>query len=121
MGVFKDMGVYERVPRTEQAESDGKVIGSKWIDVNKGDMDNPKIRCRLVGKDIRTGLDESLFACTPPLEALRLIVSRAATVGPGEEKNEILINDVSWAYFYAKSTRCIYIEIPPRRSSSTSR
>ena len=76
-------------------------------------MDNPKIRCRLVGKEFRTGPDDALFTSTPPLEALRLVVSRAATVGPEGEKNEIMINDVSLAYFYDKSTRCVYIENPP--------
>ena len=70
MGFFKHMGVYERVPRTEQKKIGGKIIGTKWIDVNKGDMDNPKIRCRFVGKEFRTGPDDALFASTPPLEAL---------------------------------------------------
>ena len=76
---FKGMGVYERVHRSEQQQTKGKIIGTKWIDTNKGDSANPKIRSRLVGKEFRTGPDDALFASTPPLEALRLIVSRAAT------------------------------------------
>ena len=36
MGFFKDMVVYDRVPRAEQKETHGKVIGTKWIDTNKG-------------------------------------------------------------------------------------
>jgi hypothetical protein len=96
------MGVYDRVPRSEQRESGGKIIGTKWIDVNKGDFDNPKIRSRLVGKEFRTGPDDALFASTPPLEALRLIVSRAATLGARGNKKELMVNDVSRAYFYAK-------------------
>jgi hypothetical protein len=47
---FKGMGVYERVPRSEQFQTKGKIIGTKWIDTNKGDSLNPKIRSRLVGK-----------------------------------------------------------------------
>ena len=112
MGFFKDMQVYEKVPRAEQKETGGKIIGTKWIDVNKGDSENPRIRSRLVGKEFRTGPDDALFASTPPLEALRAVISRAATVGPGEEKKEVMVNDVSRAYFYAKCTRCIYIELP---------
>ena len=50
MNFFKTMGVYDRVPRSEQLETGGKIIGTKWIDVNKGDFDNPKIRSCLVGK-----------------------------------------------------------------------
>ena len=102
MGFFKTMGVYERVPRSEQRETGGKTIGTTWIDTNKGDFDNPKIRSRLVGKEFRTGPDDALFTSTPPLEALRLIVSRAATSGAGGEKKEMMVNDVSRAYLYAK-------------------
>ena len=47
MGFFENMVVYDRVPRAEQKETRGKVIGTKWIDTNKGDIDNPKIRSRL--------------------------------------------------------------------------
>ena len=53
MTFFETMGVYGRVPRSEQAETGGKIIGTKWIDVNKGDQDNPRMRCRLVGKCLR--------------------------------------------------------------------
>lgn len=77
-----------------------------------GGFDNPSIRCRLVGKEFRTGPDDALFASTPSLEALRLIISRAATVGPGGQRKEIMINDVSRAYFYARCTRDLYIELP---------
>ena len=45
MKFFGDMGVYEIVPRSEQLETGGKVIRTKWIDVNKGDNDNLRIRC----------------------------------------------------------------------------
>ena len=67
MEYFKTMGVYDRVPRSEQAETKGQIIGTKWIDVNKGAFDNPKIRSRLVGKEFRTGPDDALYASTTPL------------------------------------------------------
>ena len=51
MAFFEGMKVYERVPRAEQHKTGGKIIGTKWIDVNKGDIDKPNIRCRLVGKE----------------------------------------------------------------------
>jgi hypothetical protein len=79
MDFFNGMKVYDRVPREEQHKTGGKIIGTKWIDVNKGDIDKPNIRCRLVGKEFRTTPDDALYASTPPLEALRLIVSRAGT------------------------------------------
>ena len=106
---FNGMKVYDRVPRSEQAQTGGKMIGTKWIDVNKGDLDRPNIRCRLVGKEFRTTPDDALYASTPPLEALRLIVSRAATTDSKGAPREMMINDVSRAYFYAEATRIMYI------------
>ena len=66
MAFFEGMGVYERVPRSEQTQTGEKIIGTKWIDANKGDFDNPRIRCRLVGKDFKTGRDDAFYASTPP-------------------------------------------------------
>ena len=49
MDFFKSIGVYDYVPRSEQKLTGGKIIGTKWIDANEADFDNPRIRCRLVG------------------------------------------------------------------------
>ena len=54
-----------------------------------------------------------MFAATPPLEALRALVSRAATVGEmamGEQV--VMINDVARAFFEAPITRMVCIELP---------
>ena len=48
-------------------------IAVRWIDVNKQDTTNPLYRSRLVGKEFNTYNDMSLYAATPPIEALRLI------------------------------------------------
>ena len=101
--MFEGMKVYERVPRAEQYKTGGKIIGTKWIVVNKGDIDKPNIRCRLAGKEFRTTPDDAPYASTPPLEALRLIVSRAGTWDNAGCEREIMINDVSRAYFYAEN------------------
>ena len=60
------------------------------------------------------GRDDSLYASTPPLEALRLILSWAATVKKedGQASHDFMINDVRRAYFYAKAEREVYIELP---------
>ena len=50
-----------------------------------------------MGKEFRTGPDGALYRSTPPLEALRLLIGRAATAGQGEQKKEVMINDVSRA------------------------
>ena len=99
MDYFKSMGVYECVPRSEQLQTKGKIIGTRWLDVNKGDYDNPKYRSRLVGKEFKTTPDDALYASTPPLEALRLMMSRVATTGGRRGERELMINYVSRAYF----------------------
>ena len=107
MKFFSDMGVYTRVPRSTM---NGKIIKTRWIDINKGDSVRKKYRSRLVGKEFKTYADDSLYASTPPLEALRLIMSRAAT--DDGTVRELMVNDVARAYFHAKCTRDIYIELP---------
>ena len=77
---IRKMGLYVKVPITECFEKTGKKpIGVRWIDVNKQDANNPLYRSRLVGKDFNTHNDMSLYAATPPIEALRLILHIAST------------------------------------------
>ena len=79
MEYFKKLGVYRIVPRSHQLQTGGKVIGTRWVDVNKGDFDNPNCRSIFVGREFNAGKDDSLYAATPPLEALRYVLSCAAT------------------------------------------
>ena len=86
-----------------------KPIAVKWIERNKQDAKNPLYRSRLVGKEFNTYNDITLYAATPPLEALRLINSLAATY-----EYDIMTNDVSRAYFYApiQEGDYIYVKLP---------
>ena len=77
---FRKMGVYRKVPRWEA--NGKKIIKTRWIDVNKGDESNPDLRSRLVGKEYADSVDPSLYAATPPVEAMRMILSAAATNAP---------------------------------------
>ena len=108
---FRKMGVYTKVRR----EPWMRVITTKWIDTNKGDADDPNYRARLVGREIATHKRDDLFAATPPLESLRYIVSLCASnqfhANP-VDKFCIMSNDIKRAYFYAPSTRPVYIKIP---------
>eukprot|EP00973_Karenia_brevis_P031298 4319995-Karenia_brevis.AAC.1 len=100
--------------RREALARNIKIIGTRWIDVNKGDKDNPLLRSRLVGQEFRDGEDDSLFASTPPLEALRLLVSEVATIEDISEKWDkvLMFNDVSRAFFEAPVRREVCVEIP---------
>ena len=68
--------VWELVPI---AEVTGKVIGSRWVNCNKNDLEDPDVRCRLVGQEVNLHADESFYAATPPLEAKRLLFSEFAS------------------------------------------
>ena len=69
-------------------------------------------RSRFVGKEFDDGGVEGLFAGTPPLEALRSILSIATTDFPGQPKHirdgnserrtQISAVDISRAYFNAE-------------------
>ena len=63
-------------------------ITVRWVDVNKGDGLNPKVRSRLPARQVRHADEEDVFARTPPLEALRSIISLAATDLPSKTLHE---------------------------------
>ena len=109
---FEGLGVYERVPRSHQVARGGNIIGVRWVDVNKGDTTEPDYRSRLVGREFAVGRDDALYAATPPLKALGLIFSHAATIPDDGPKRTIMINDVRRAYFYGQIQRDVYIELP---------
>ena len=110
---INNKGVWKKIPRREAWEKGIKIIKSRWIDVNTGDGINPNYRSRFVGKEFNDGWEEGLFAATPPLEALRLLVSEAATTDEkGELGNKvIMINDIARAFFEADATRVVCVEL----------
>ena len=61
-------------------------IGTRWVDVNKGDDQNPDYRSRLVAQEINDHKREDLFAATPPLEAKKMLMSLAVTEGFGYQR-----------------------------------
>ena len=104
----------------QQAVARGcKVVGSRWVDVDKGDASKPDYRSRLVAKEINTGPEDGLFASTPPLEAMRWLLSEAATVEYQAEHQEkvMLVSDVPRAFFEAPATRNIAVTLPDEASS----
>ena len=56
-------------------------ITVRWVDVNKGDHQNPNCRSRLVARQLKAHDKggETYFAPAPPLEALRTVLSLAMT------------------------------------------
>ena len=105
--------VWVKIPRSQAIANSWKIIKIRLIDINKGNDENPIYRSRAVGKEFNDGAIGGLFAGTPPLEALRSLVSEAGTVGV--EEKIMMINDVARAFFEAKATRKIVHRTAGRR------
>ena len=108
----KSKQVWVKIPRSLAKSRGWKILKARWIDINKGDDANPVLRSRYVGKEFNTGPLEGLFAATPPLEALRALISEAATVDEEPNEKVIEIDDVSRAFFEAPAVRQVCVEIP---------
>ena len=72
------MGVYFRVPCAKQLRCKDKSLKTHWTDENKADSVKTNYGSRLVWKEFRTYTGDTLYAPAPLLEALRLIICRAA-------------------------------------------
>ena len=108
------------------AKTGRRPISVRWVDVNKGDEQNPRYRSRLVARQLKA-TDRSgkcYFAPTPPLEALRTVLSFAASkVGDwkpcynpkSEKRMQISCLDISRAYFNAKVDEgtATFVQLPP--------
>ena len=93
-------------------DPDGKIIGSRWVNCNKNDINDPGVRCRLVAQEVNLHADDSFYAATPPLEAKRLLFSNFSS-RVMNEKLQISFVDVKKAYFYGIPERTLYVRLPP--------
>ena len=106
--------VWELVPLEHaQQDTDGKIIGSRWVNCIKNDMTNPDVRYRLVAQEVNLFHDESFCAATPPLEAKRMLFSEFATHRPkGSAPLQLSFVDVKKAYCYGVPDRTLYVRLP---------
>ena len=93
---FKSVHVYDYAPWTECISRANKPhIGTRWIDTNKGDVEAPNYRSRLVAKVYKVDARPDWFAATPQVKCMRLLISKAAE----SKSNKVLYVDISRAYF----------------------
>ena len=82
--------------------------------MNKGDSSAPNVRCRYVAKELALTKSDDFFEAMPPLEALRTLISHAATgrrCGKGGQK--LLVIDARKAHLHATPDRRVFVELPP--------
>lgn len=106
MKFFKQMNAHTGCPAECVERENGKLIDTKWIDINKGGSAHPNHGSRLVGMEFNQYKNDTLYASTPPLEGTIVILSEAATTDNNEHgkknmKREVMVNGVRRAYFYA--------------------
>eukprot|EP00439_Symbiodinium_sp_Y106_P043634 s2346_g5.t1 len=131
LSVIRQMGGWEVIPHP----AGEKVIGTRWVDMNKGDSARLKLRSRLVAQELKRQRgptqpeDQStwsdFFAAMPPLSSLRALLALATTkqvpndrgkltpVGSGGEVC-LMFLDVKKAQFWSPARRRrLLLELPP--------
>ena len=110
MEYVRKMHLYDKVPISECRRATGRMqITVRWIDINKGDGDIPNYRSRIVAREMNIYKRRDLFAATPPLEALKAIMSTTVSAHKGEV---IMENDISRIFFNVKLERDVYVQPP---------
>ena len=89
-------------------------IPVRWVDVDKGFGVH---RSRLVAKDFKpksiVGDRDDLFAATPPVEAIKLLVAQAAAQSVGGRQRKVMFIDIGKAHLYGPMDTDEYVELPP--------
>ena len=91
-------------------DPDGKLVGCRWVNCNKGDLSDPDVKCWLVAREVNhgDGPTDAFYAATPPLEAKRLLFSQWAE--ERKRRGEYLqLSFVYIRYFNGKLKISLYI------------
>ena len=89
-----------------------QAIPTRWLDINKGDEKNVQIRSRLVAQEtknrssIAAGDIAATFAATPPLEAVKMLVSLAKSEQQDYDKKIDEYLDSTTSVVLTSTPRC---------------
>ena len=90
-----------------QCKAGAPIIKVRWVDTNKGTEEAPEVRSRLVAMELKSRTGDmnpfDVFSATPPIEAVRLVVSHAASYDPhgGGGERGLMVVDMRRSYFNA--------------------
>ena len=105
MEYYDKMHVFDKVPVAQCWERTGKApLKARWVDIDKG----TRYRSRWVAKQFKGSDSEEWFAATPPIEALRALISHTTN---GPKKKALMVYDVSRGFFYVPVQHEIYVEL----------
>ena len=117
IGYMKSRNIWREVDLEECFRVTGREpLSVKWVDTDKGTVEEPLVRCRLVARDFK-GKDEKdredLFAATPPLELKRVLMSKAVTRRRKRQGvRKLLFIDARKAHLNPECLKDVYIELP---------
>ena len=98
------MHVLDKVPIAQCWKRTGKAhLRARWVYIDKG----TRYQSRWEAKEFKGSDSEEWFAATPPIEALRALISHTMS---GPETKALMVCDVSRA-FYAPVQHEIYVEL----------
>ena len=86
MTFFRSMKVYTRVPGAMQKMNGGKVIGVRWVEVNKADSETPDTRSRLLAR-VQRGQEGQVLRFNPAIGGVEIchLISRNLVTMRGAE------------------------------------
>lgn len=112
-------GVYFTVPLSLCWEETGRgPITLRWVDTNKGSLEEPELRSRLVVRELKrlntTMSAHELFASMPPLEMLKFLLSLAVTKRTSKNGKPLKLGfaDIRRAHFHAQAVRRVFVNLP---------
>ena len=105
-------GQWKLVPKEEAKGR--KIIGTRFVDVNKGDFQNPNVRSRLVAQDMKLGQAGSVatFAATPPIEALKLLFAIHMQQNHDFDQWVLIFIDVKKAHLLPRMKKEVFFRPP---------
>jgi hypothetical protein len=109
--------IFKVVKREEAWRVTGKPpISTKWVDTDKTHgTGEPMVRSRWVARDFKDPKEkdrEDLFSATPPLEMIRLMLSRQATVRTDGKERKTMYLDIKKAHLAPLCLTDVYVELP---------
>ena len=109
--------IFKVVKKAEAWEVTGKApISTKWVDTDKTHgTKEPEVRSRWVARDFKNPNEkdrEDLFSATPPIELMRLMLSRQATRRKDYRERKTMYLDVKKAHLEPLCEQDVYVDLP---------
>ena len=109
--------IFEVVKKEEAWRVTGKApISTKWVDTDKTHgTGEPLVRSRWVARDFKDAKEkdrEDLFSATPPIEMIRFMLSRQATVRKDKKERKTMYLDIKKAHLAPLCQADVYVELP---------